>query len=198
MPFPVQISYRDVQPSDALDDLVRSEAARLERFFGGILSARVVIEHAHRRHREGDPFHVRIELSVPGEDIAVNRMADVRATIVGSEDPRVHKSAEVDAPYKDPSLTIRDAFKKARRQLQDYVRRQAGAVKQHVTQPSASIGKLADGYGFLVTEDGREIYFHKESVLGEAFEHLRVGQRVRFVEEEGEQGPQASTVHAIT
>ncbi|MGZ3499128.1 MAG: cold shock domain-containing protein [Vulcanimicrobiaceae bacterium] len=197
MPFPVQVSYRGIQPSDALEGLVRNEAAKLEQFFGGILACRVVIEHTYRRHREGAPFHARIELSVPGEDISVSQMADVRANILGSEDLHVRKRAEVDAPYKDPAFAIRSAFKKARRQLQDYVRRQAGAVKQHLSQPTASIAKLEKGYGFLVTEDGREIYFHRDSVLDEDFDHLSVGQQVRFVEEEGEKGPQASTVHAI-
>jgi cold shock CspA family protein len=49
-------------------------------------------------------------------------------------------------------------------------------------------------YGFLTSDDGREIYFHKNSVLGRAFPPLHVGTAVRFVEEAGEKGPQASTV----
>ncbi len=51
-----------------------------------------------------------------------------------------------------------------------------------------------EGYGFIETADGREVYFHRNSVLDDAFEHLTVGSEVRFVEEMGEKGPQASTV----
>jgi len=50
------------------------------------------------------------------------------------------------------------------------------------------------GYGFLTTTDGKEFYFHKNSVLGDKFKNLRIGTKVRFVEELGEKGPQASTV----
>lgn len=52
----------------------------------------------------------------------------------------------------------------------------------------------AKGYGFLLTGDGREIYFHKDSVLNQAFGHLRVGSTVTFAEEQGDKGPQASSV----
>jgi cold shock CspA family protein len=50
-------------------------------------------------------------------------------------------------------------------------------------------------FGFLRTSDGREIYFHRNSVLDGGFDKLRPGTAVTFVEEQGEQGPQASTVH---
>jgi cold shock CspA family protein len=52
----------------------------------------------------------------------------------------------------------------------------------------------AAGYGFLETPGGREIYFNKNSVLEEGFDHLKIGTVVKFAEEEGEKGPQASTV----
>jgi cold shock CspA family protein len=54
-----------------------------------------------------------------------------------------------------------------------------------------------EGYGFLMTPDGRELYFHRHSVLHDDFERLAVGTEVRFEEEEGEKGPQASTVQVV-
>jgi cold shock CspA family protein len=51
-----------------------------------------------------------------------------------------------------------------------------------------------EGYGFIRAPDGREVYFHKHSVLDEAFDRLEVGTRVRYAEEAGEAGPQASSV----
>lgn len=120
-----QISYRDAQQSDALDELVTDETAKLERFFPRIVSCRVLIER--RRHRTGAPFQARITLSVPGEDIYINQAPDVHSSLLGddkSDKPaRIQKStANVDAELKDPALAVRSAFKKARRRLQDYVR----------------------------------------------------------------------------
>jgi|SRR5579872_4971578 len=125
MAFPVRVSYRDVEPSETLERLAQTEAAKLERFFDGIVSCRVLIEHAHRRHHEGSPFNVRIELNVPGKDLSVNHVPDVHAQLVGNETIQVHKTADVDAANKDPTIAIRGAFKKMRRQLQNYARRLA-------------------------------------------------------------------------
>ena len=54
-----------------------------------------------------------------------------------------------------------------------------------------------DACGFIETADGHEVCFHRNSVLDDAFDRLTVGSEVRFVEELGEKGPQASTVHEI-
>jgi cold shock CspA family protein len=96
-------------------------------------------------------------------------------------------------------LAIDDAFKAAGRRLQDYARRQRGDIKGRALLPEARVSKLLpqEGYGFLTSDDGREIYFHKNSVLGRAFPRLKVGTTVRFAEEAGEKGPQASTVHIV-
>jgi cold shock CspA family protein len=83
--------------------------------------------------------------------------------------------------------------------LQDYARRQSGFVKTHELPLKARVSKLLpdEGYGFLATEDGGEIYFHKQSVLNHGFARLQVGTAVTFVEEQGEKGPQASTVRIL-
>jgi cold shock CspA family protein len=73
-------------------------------------------------------------------------------------------------------------------------RRQRGAVKVHETPPLGRVAKLFSDYGFVETADGREIYFHRNAVLHDGFDHLAVGAEVEIVEEQGEQGPQASTV----
>jgi cold shock CspA family protein len=52
------------------------------------------------------------------------------------------------------------------------------------------------GYGYIETADGREVYFHANSVLND--QGLKLGTRVSFVEEAGERGAQASTVRAVT
>jgi cold shock CspA family protein len=95
---------------------------------------------------------------------------------------------------------IRDAFKEARRQLQDYARRVRGQVKIHGEQTTGRICKLFpdQGYGFLETAEGSEIYFHKNSVLHGAFDRLSIGERVTFAEERGDKGTQASTVRPVS
>ena len=97
--------------------------------------------------------------------------------------------------HHDVHVAIRDAFDAARRRVQDFARRRRGEVKSHVPEPAARVSKLfsGKGYGFIETSDGREIYFHENSVL-EGFERLTLGTRVHFTEEQGQQGPQASTV----
>jgi cold shock CspA family protein len=91
---------------------------------------------------------------------------------------------------------IRDGFKAMRRQLRDYVRCLRHDVKTHHRAPYAKVSKLfpKEGYGFIETLDGREIYFHKNSVLDSTFEHLEIGDEVIFSEEAGDEGPQAITI----
>jgi ribosome-associated translation inhibitor RaiA len=105
-----QISYRDVAPSPALDHLIRTEAAKLEHFYDRILNCRVHIEHTLRRH-SSSAFHVRIELSVPGEHLVVNHSDDARQLSSS------HQASQ------DQQLAVRDAFRTATSRLQDYVSR---------------------------------------------------------------------------
>lgn len=178
---PVQISYRGIEPSEAITRAIEDRARKLETFFDKIESCTVVVEAPHQHHRQGNLYHVRVRLTVPGEELVISR------------DPEEH------APHEDAYLAVNDAFKEATRQLEDYVRRRRGRVKHHVGPPHGRVARIfkEDGYGFLESEDGREIYFHQNSVLGGAFERLEPGTEVRFAEEEGEKGPQASTVTIV-
>jgi cold shock CspA family protein len=112
---------------------------------------------------------------------------------------KIRKDAEAQVPHKDLRIAIGDAFNAAGRRLQDHARRRRGDIKSHVPLPEARVSQIfpREGYGFLASEDGREIYFHKNSVLGQSFPRLKVGTAVRFVEESGEKGPQASTVRLV-
>jgi cold shock CspA family protein len=53
------------------------------------------------------------------------------------------------------------------------------------------------GYGFIATPEGREVYFHRNSVLGPGFDDCKLGDHVRFAEEQGALGPQASSVTIV-
>lgn len=193
----VQTTFKDMQPSEAIEALVRKEAAKLERFFDGITSCRVVIEKPHRHHIKGAPYQVRIVLGVPGEEIVVKNAPSEHATLARAEAQRVRKSDELDAAHKDPQIAVQDAFRRVARRLQDYVMHLSGEVKVHEAVPTAQVTTLRPEFGFLRTGDGREIYFHRNSVLNDGFKRLQVGSTVRFVEEVGEKGAQASSVTLV-
>lgn len=127
MSFPVQITYRGMDSSEALNRLIRDEAAKLGKFFDGIVRCRALIERQSGHHHAGSPFHVRLTVAVPGFELVVGGEPSLRVTPFGDEPPRVHKNDETDSVYKDPALTVREAFRRARRRLQEHARRNASA-----------------------------------------------------------------------
>jgi ribosomal subunit interface protein len=178
----LQIAFRNLEPSEAIAARIRQRVAWLERFFSRIISCRVIVEAPHKHHHSGNIYHIRVNLRVPGKEIVVSR------------NPEFHEA------HKDMYVAIRDAFDEVRRELEDHARRRRVEVKSLVTPPRGSIARLIHGdggYGFLQTEDGRELYFHSNSVLGRGFDRLEKGMEVRYAEEMGEDGPQASTVEIL-
>ena len=195
MLLPLQTTYRHFPRSRALDALIQDEADKLQHFFNRITSCLVLIEWAEHPQRRNAPFHVRIELRVPGEELVVNRSPDVHATLLASDVPRSSKTAEVDAAKNDAALTVRRAFREAGRQLQDYVGRKADLPRARGPS-SGEVVKIGENYGFLRDSDGDEVYFHRNSVLDDGFGRLHVGSTVRFVAEIGDKGLQATRVYS--
>ena len=178
MQSPVQVTFRDIQPTATVSEHVERRAAKLDTFFDRITKCHVVVEAPNAvHHRHGARFHVRIDLHVPGKELVVTRNPEDRK--------------------EDLHAAIDDAFGDAERVLEEYAR-QLHSPRPHQRPPHGIVAKLFPdrGYGFIEAEDGREIYFHRNSVLGTSFEKLHVGSKVRFAEEDGDKGPQASTVHA--
>lgn len=178
MKIPLQVTFRGFPHSDAVEANVREKAEKLDQFFSDIMSCRVVVEAQHKHHEHGNLYHVSIDLTVPGHELAVTR------------DPSGHQA------HEDVYVAIRDAFDAARRQLEDYARELRGDVKTHEPPARGHIVELvpAEDFGRIGTPSGRLLYFHRNSVLNADFDKLQEGDEVNFVEEEGELGPQASTV----
>ena len=179
METPVQIDFQGMHASTQIREAVAAQVVALEKRFGRITACRVAIKPPTHHHRTGGSFGVTIFLSLPnGREVTIDR------------------SGDGDERFADPAFAVNDAFKRARRRLQDQVRRMRGRVKLHETAPAATVARIDEdaGFGFLQTADGREVYFHRNSVLADGFEKLSVGSRVTFAEEDGEKGPQASTV----
>ena len=182
MQVPLQIAFEGVQHSDAIEARIREEAKKLEQFHERITSARVVVARPQHRHHKGDIYQIRIHLVVPGAaDIAVSR--EPAAT----------------GAHEDVYVTIRDAFSAARRQLQDLRRKRDGHVKEHETPPHGRVIELHpdEDYRIIEKSTGELIYFHRNSVANGGFDKLNLGEEVRFSEEQGEKGPQASFVRPV-
>jgi cold shock CspA family protein len=182
METPIQIEFQGMEPVEHLRSAIAKHVSDLESRFGRVTACRVVLKAPGGHHRTGGHYEINIRLALPdGREVDIDR------------------TATADERQADVSFAINDAFKRARRRLQDQVRRMQGQVKTHEERPVGTVTKLDSerGFGFLETKDGREIYFHQNSVLDGKFRQLAPGTRVLFSEEVGEKGPQASTVDLL-
>lgn len=98
MQTPLQITYRDLPHTDALDTHIRDKARKLEQFFPGLIACRVVVEQSGRHQQHGNPYKIHIDVTVPGSEIVVDRKEN-----------------------EDVYVALRDAFDAANRQLEEYV-----------------------------------------------------------------------------
>jgi ribosomal subunit interface protein len=115
MQIPLQISFRNMDPSPAVEERIRKKAAKLERFNDRIIGCSVVVEAPHRHHHKGKLYSVRVDVSVPGKEVVVDR------------------AKPVDHAHEDIYVAIRDAFNAAVRRLEDQARKMRGNVKSHPT-----------------------------------------------------------------
>lgn len=113
MDIPLQISFKNMDHSDAIEARVREKALKLEQYFSHLISCRVVIEAPHRHHHKGKIYHIKIEMGVPRQTELV-----------------VSNEREMNHAHEDVYVAIRDAFGKATRQLQDYAGRMEGKSKR--------------------------------------------------------------------
>ncbi len=104
MQIPLQISFRDISHSDAVEEKIREKVKKLEIYTDRITSCRVVVEAPHRQHTKGKLFHIRVDITMPGEEIVVARDPD-------------------DHAHEDVYIAIRDAFEAVRRQLKKTMRK---------------------------------------------------------------------------
>lgn len=181
MQSPLRITFRHMKHSDAVAANIREKAEKLDQFYENIMSCRVVVEPAHKHKHKGNLYQVRLNVTVPGNELVVTR------------EPDQHHA------HEDIYVSIRDAFDAMRRQLEDFARVQRGNVKAHETPPHGRVSQLTptENYGTITTSDGREIYFHRNSMVASDFDDLEIGTEVRFAEVQGEQGPTASTVYIV-
>lgn len=179
MPVSLRINFRDMPTSPSVEAAVRDWVDKLEQFYDRIEYCDVVIERPHQHHHHGQRLHVRVNVGVPGRDLVASRMH------------------EIDGAHEDVYVAIRDAFTAVRRQLDEhvdrlrrYVKSRRGAQHGRVTYLDAE-----REWGYIDAGD-RRIYFHRNAVVG-GVDALEIGDEVRFADESGREGPQATTVTPI-
>lgn len=181
MQVPLEISFHNMDASPAVESEIRERVAKLDKMYPRLVGCRVAVELLHRQHRKGNVFDVHIELRVPGSELVVSR--------------EPHRAKE---RYANPDVrtSLRDAFRAAEAQLKDFKAQQRGDVKTHDAMFQGEVSQLypdAD-HGFILTNEGSQLYFHRNSVMNEAFDRLKRGDAIHFIATIGDTGPIASKV----
>jgi ribosome-associated translation inhibitor RaiA len=183
MQEPLQISFHNMDASEILETRVREQWAKVERHYDGIISARIVLEAAHKQPHKST-LGVSISIGVPGRDIVVKR------------EQRLHEADD------HATWVINEAFHVAERQLEEYAQRQRRDVKAHEGEREyARIVRLYpdQDYGFIETRERLNIYFHRDVVRDADFADLKEGDGVLYTlaPDEGSMGPMASSVWTL-
>jgi cold shock CspA family protein/ribosome-associated translation inhibitor RaiA len=176
---PFEIAYRHVEPSPDLDRHVLHGVGRLEQIASDLIRLHVTVSRDNARRRTGDLYEVRLRMTFPGGEVSVTRT------------PPAHAEDET------LLVAVDEAFDKARDELIETHQLRRGEVKTHEPVDHGRVTDLFPDYGFIAASDGRIVYFHRNSVLHGRFDALETGSEVRFAEEMGEQGLQASSVTLV-
>jgi cold shock CspA family protein/ribosome-associated translation inhibitor RaiA len=178
MQIPPEIAFRNVERTPAVDAAIEEGIAQLDQIHDRLTSCRIAVELPHRRHRQGNLYRIRIDLTLPGAEIVVSR-----------QPPE-------DTSNEDVVAAIVEAFDTVRGRLLEHERKRRTAMKNQELPPMGRVRRLfpGEGFGFLEAVDGREVYFHRNSVQGKGFDALEEGEGVRFSESVGDKGPQATAV----
>ncbi|MBV9860605.1 MAG: HPF/RaiA family ribosome-associated protein [Alphaproteobacteria bacterium] len=181
MDTPLEIVFHNLSTSEAVEAEIRERVQKLDKIYDHLVGCRVSVELLHRQHQTGNVFDVHVEMKVPGDTLVVSR-----------EPHRAHEK------YVQPTLqtSLRDAFKAAERQLLEFKRRQSGEVKPHDEAFAGQVSQLypREDHGFILTHEGTQLYFHRNSLLDGNFDRLQRGDKVHFVQTVGDTGPIASKV----
>ncbi|MDG4648449.1 HPF/RaiA family ribosome-associated protein [Roseibacterium sp. SDUM158017] len=173
------ISYHNIDHSPAVDELVQRRIALLERRDERITGCEVTMEAPQKRKRHGRVFKVRLNVHLPGPDVSV-----AREVAQGSA-------------QEDLILAVNRAFTAAEKALKKRKKVMGGVeVKHHAPILHGEIAELEPelGYGWVTADDGRRVYFQRDSLTSDQWELLEKGTRIRFREMEGEKGPYATAV----
>jgi ribosome-associated translation inhibitor RaiA/cold shock CspA family protein len=186
MQRPLQITFRDMETSPALEALIRALATRLETLYPRLIGCRVVVEIPHRGSETAKvPIAIVVEADIPG-----------RGPMVGKDQIDRRQSKQ------DHTAALNNAFEAVERQLDKLGDLQNGEVSPH---DKAGQGGMVvrlfpeQNYGFIELDNSPELYFTRNAVVGGDFDELKVGMMVEVTRatDEGPVGPQASSVRLL-
>lgn len=183
MNVPLELTFRNVEKSSGLEDYIHRELRGLEEVNERIVSCRVAVERPQEHQTRGSGYRVRIVARVPPRREVVIRREPGEGEL-----------------HDDLRTVLKAAFDAARRHLRELDRELRGEVKEHwASDETGLVTRLfrEEGYGFLRSLTGREVYFHRNSVLRSDFDRLEIGAQVRFTPEMGEKGLQASSLERV-
>jgi cold shock CspA family protein/ribosome-associated translation inhibitor RaiA len=182
MQTPLQITFRGTSdPSGAIHTNIQEHVEKLDSFHKNIIGCQVVVESPHHSHHKGNLYQVRVNLSVPGHKF-----------VASSESKHNHS-------HEDVYVAVRDAFESINRQLESITHIQRGDVKVHIALPEGNVSVLypENNNGRIVTADGHDIYFHRNTLNNGDFDKLKVGTLVAYEAEMGDDGLQATFVKIL-
>ena len=177
-----QISFKDIDPSPAIEARIREKIEELEKFHTRITACNVVVAAPHKSGHKGRTYDIRIRLDIPGAELVISR------------------DTGADHSHEDIYVAIRDSFNEARRRLEDHVRLTSGhRSKVHPATEHGFIDRLFadEGYGFIRAADDDDIYFQSDSLTNSSWDSLSVEDAVRFKRLDGEKGAYAVHVTPI-
>lgn len=186
MQIPAKISFHNIDPSEALKVRIDQKLAKLNQRFPNIIGCQVLVESAHHRQQKGRLYTVKIDVRFPGNELVVS-----------------HHPGRNPVKHEEVYAAMNDAFAAIEKQLSRQIDMRRNVTKTHqsnLTEGVVSNYFKNDGYGFMSTIDGQEVYFHRNAVEDDRFENLDIGHRVRFIRapSDGRKGPQASLVRTLT
>ncbi|MGR3321811.1 MAG: HPF/RaiA family ribosome-associated protein [Pseudooceanicola sp.] len=173
------ISFRNMDPSPAVEEVVARRIAVLERLSDRITGCEVTLDAPQKRKVHGRVFRVRLNLHVPGPDLTVER--------------EVAQGSARD----DLVLAVNRAFSAAEKQIKRQKKTMGRVeVKHHPPVLHGEITQIEPelGHGWLRADDGREVYFQRDAMTADDWDRLERGTRLRFREEQGDKGPFATGV----
>lgn len=173
---PIQVTFRDLPYSQAVENDVYGYAEKLKLYFDRMIACSVVLTISQNHKHQGKLYNVRINVSAPGKEIVVTRQED-----------------------EDLHVAIRDAFNALTRQVDEYIRVRRGDVKSHDLPLHGFVVRLFldEGFGFINGQDGNEYYFSITNVASTTIDHLAVGDAVQFLAEPSNDGLQARRVTVL-
>lgn len=159
MSIPLEITIRDIEKTEAIEKRINDKAEKMSQYYDRIESGKIVVELYQNHQHQGKLYNVTIEIIVPGKQLVVNKQ-----------------------PNEDLYVAIRDSFQAMYRMIESYAQKMRGDKKSHSDLKSGSVERLFTDYGFIKTSEGLEYYFHESNVQHAAFDKLKIGSLVSFIE----------------